>query len=108
MVAAGVAADEVGEMPQEVVVVVFTAVVGGTIVLSQLIRTIGRHLERTTSKTDPSALASLQQGLTELQASVETLRHQVGEVEERVDFTERLMTRERQQERLQSGRETGT
>lgn len=91
-------------MPEEVVFVVFTGILGGTIVLTQFIRTMGRYLERKASqRTEPADAAGLRAEVSQLQSSIDTLRQQVGEVEERVDFAERLITRERQHERLHPG-----
>jgi hypothetical protein len=43
----------------------------------------------------------------ELLAEVEALRHEVAELQERVDFTERLLTRTQERERLEQGRSAG-
>jgi hypothetical protein len=88
-------------MPEEIVFITFTGILAGTIVVSQLIRTMGRYLDRKATRAEePGALTAVEGELANLRGSVETLRQQVGEVEERVDFAERLIARERQPERL--------
>lgn len=69
-----------------------------TIVLWPLIRALGRRLE---GKTLPDA--KLREEIDQLKArmsEMEAMQHRVIELEERVDFTERLLAQKREADRL--------
>lgn len=93
-------------MPEEVAILAFTGILAGTVVLTQIIRTIGRLVERKGAGTaQAEEVAAVRSELEALRSSVDAMRHQVGEVEERIDFAERLLARERQPDRLPQGGE---
>lgn len=93
-------------MPEEIVLLSFTGILAGTILLSQLVRTLGRYWERKAGAGGrPEELIAVRSELEALRSSVDGLRQRLGEVEERVDFAERLLARERQSDRLPQGRE---
>lgn len=93
-------------MPEELVLLSFTGILAGTIVLTQLVRTLGRYWERKAGAAGrPEELAGVQGELETLRSSVDGLRQRLGEVEERVDFAERLLSRERPIDRLPQGGE---
>ena len=49
---------------------------------------------------DAAAVPHLQAQVDELRASLEQVRHELAEANERLDFTERLLTQERERDRL--------
>ena len=79
----------------------------GSFLVWQVFRTVNRYLERRHGGGDAKELEGLKAEIAQLQAqrgAVEDLSFRLGEVEERVDFAERLLTKEREhRERLQSG-----
>lgn len=79
----------------------------GAFVVWQIARTVNRYLERRHGSVDPQELAELRSSVEELrgQAGVtEDLALRVGDLEERLDFAERLLTKERERRaRLEPG-----
>jgi len=93
-------------VPEELVMLSFTGILAGTIIVMQLVRTLGRYWERKAAGgARPEELTALQSELETLRSSVDGMRQRLGEVEERVDFAERLLARERPAERLPPGGE---
>jgi len=91
-------------MPEEVAILAFTGILAGTIIVSQIVRTVGRLVERkSAAAVRADELTAVRVEMEALRASVEGLRQELGEVEERIDFAERLLARERQAERLPKG-----
>lgn len=86
-------------MPGEQFAIVMTVIgFSGTIILAgMIIRAINRHLDR---KHSAGAQGPSSEEVEGLRASVHELREQVVQLEERVDFTERLLARAREAERL--------
>lgn len=73
----------------------------------QLFRTVNRWLDRRAGAA-PDEVRALRADVERLSVQaegVEELRHRVGELEERVDFAERLLARERERRPLAPGRE---
>ncbi len=77
--------------PPAIVMIVLLALVATTVILWPVMRALGRKLEGK-SPADPALLAEvehLQQRLSE----VDVLHQRVAELEERIDFTERMLAR---------------
>ncbi|HTS89076.1 MAG TPA: hypothetical protein VMG41_11340 [Gemmatimonadales bacterium] len=88
-------------LPPEVIGVVSVAFLTATVlVLYPLMRALSRRIERASG--DPQFRAEVE-GLHERLAEVDALRERVAELEERLDFTERLLTRAQGAERLERG-----
>ncbi len=73
-----------------------------TVVLYPLMRALGRRLEGKTGVTSPALQEEVDQ-LRQRVAEVEGMQHRVLELEERVDFTERMLAQRREPERLERG-----
>jgi hypothetical protein len=103
-----------GQWAPAVGVIGLALVIGATLVLTGPVGKALAEWIRGWSKTDEQWIAfkAAKQGLPlgaegvgameaeRLAAEVEELRHRLGEVEERLDFTERLLAKERQPDRL--------
>jgi hypothetical protein len=74
----------------------------GAVVLYPLMRAIGRRIEGRATGTDPALQAEVGQLRARLN-EVEALQHRVMELEERVDFTERLLAQRHEPQRLERG-----
>ena len=85
-----------------VVFIVLAALASATIVLWPIMRALGRRLEGRTA--DPALRAEVEQ-LHQRLGQVDLLQARVNELEERLDFAERLLTRG--QEAQTSGGRTG-
>lgn len=72
-----------------------------TVVLWPVMRALGRRIEG--KGTGDSALRQEVEDLRARLAEVDQLQHRVMELEERVDFTERLLAQQREPERLRPG-----
>jgi hypothetical protein len=72
------------------------------VVLYPLMRAIGRRIEGRSTGTDPALRAEVEQ-LRARVGDLEGLQHRVMELEERVDFAERLLAQRREPERLERG-----
>lgn len=86
-------------MPGEEFAIIMTVIgFSGTLVLAgMIIRAINRHLDR---KHDPGRQGPSSEEVEGLRSAVHDLREQVVQLEERVDFTERLLSQAREPERL--------
>jgi hypothetical protein len=72
-------------------------------VLYPLMRAIGRRLEGKSASQD-SALREEIDRLSARLGEVDALQHHVAELEERLDFTERMLAQRRETDRLSGGR----
>ncbi len=79
----------------------FFAVCG--VVLYPLMRAIGRRIEGKSAAPDPGLRAELDQMAARLQ-ELEQVQHRVLELEERLDFAERMLAQRRDPDRLERGR----
>jgi len=75
--------------PPMVLLIVIAALTAGVIILWPLMRAFARRLEGR-GGTDPALLADVEQMRAHLN-DMDALQHRVAELEERVDFTERLL-----------------
>ena len=75
--------------PSTVLLMLIAALTAGVIILWPLMRAFARRLEGK-GGTDPALRADLEQMQQRL-GEVDALQHRVAELEERVDFTERLL-----------------
>lgn len=73
-----------------------------TIVLYPLMRALGRRLEGKNTTLNPALQADIDQ-LRQRLSEVEAAQHRVYELEERVDFAERMLSQRREPERLGGG-----
>jgi hypothetical protein len=73
-----------------------------TVILYPLMRAIGRRLEGKNNVVTPALQADLDQ-LRQRLSEVEAVQHRVFELEERVDFAERMLSQRREPERLGGG-----
>lgn len=90
-------------LPPAVTVIISVAFFAAcAVVLYPLMRAIGRRIEGRTGP-DP-ALAEEVAQLRARVADVESMQHRIMELEERVDFAERLLAQGRAQDRLMEGR----
>src|SRR5436189_6438509 len=97
-----------GEWAPAVGIIGLALVIGATLVLSGPVGKALAEWIRGWSKTDEQWLAfkAAKQGVTlggdpeRLRAEMDELRHRLTEVEERLDFTERLLSKTRDSERL--------
>jgi Tfp pilus assembly protein PilN len=76
-------------------------IAGCTIVLWPLMRALARRIEGRQAAS-PALQAEIEQ-LRARVADVDVLQHRVAELEERVDFAERLLAQKREPERLGRG-----
>ena len=84
--------------PGAIVMIVLTVVVAGTLVLWPLVRALARRLEGKGAR-DPALQHEVEQ-LQQRLAEVDALHGRVAELEERLDFTERLLAQSREPDRL--------
>ena len=77
--------------PPAIVMIVFLALLAATIILWPVMRALARRLEHK-GALDPSLRADIDD-LQRRLGEVDTLQMRVNELEERVDFAERLLTR---------------
>lgn len=87
-----------GDGPQVIVMIVIAALAAATVILWPIMRALGRRMEHKAGP-DPALQAEIEQ-LHQRLAHVETLQTRVAELEERVDFTERLLAQTKDPERL--------
>lgn len=76
---------------------------GCAIVLYPLMRAIGRRLEGRTASPDPMLREEIERLNARLN-ELDGLQHHVAELEERLDFAERLLAQRREPDRLGGGR----
>jgi Tfp pilus assembly protein PilO len=84
-----------------VVMIVLAALIAATIVLWPLARALARRLEGKSAAADPGLRHDLEQ-VTQRLTEVDGLQARVAELEERLDFAERLLAQSREPGRLQS------
>lgn len=84
--------------PGAIVMIVLAVVAAATLVLWPLARALARRLEGKGAQ-DPAMLRELEQMQHRL-AEVDALHTRVAELEERLDFTERLLAQSREPDRL--------
>jgi hypothetical protein len=93
-------------LPPTTVALIFLGMtVGVVVVLWPVMRAIGRRLEGRT-REDPA----LRREIDELRArlgEVDTLQHRLAELEERIDFTERMLAQHREPNRIQGAGDHG-
>lgn len=87
--------------PQVTVIISLAFLAACAVVLYPLMRAIGRRIEG--RGTGDAALREELEQLRGRVADVEVLQHRVMELEERVDFAERLLAQRREPERLGRG-----
>jgi hypothetical protein len=78
--------------PAALVMIVALSLLAATVILWPIMRAMGRRLESRNSGQD-SALRAEVDNLHRRLGEVETLQMRVSELEERLDFAERLLTR---------------
>lgn len=87
-----------GDGPQIVVMIVLAALVATTIILWPIMRALGRRMEHR-GGPDPSLRAEIQQ-MNQRLADVDAMQLRLAELEERLDFAERLLAQAKEAERL--------
>jgi Tfp pilus assembly protein PilO len=85
--------------PPIVLLIVIAALTATVIILWPIMRAFGRRMEGR-GAADPALRADVEQVHARL-AEMDTLQARVSELEERVDFTERLLAQNREPDRLQ-------
>lgn len=91
-------------MPAPVFLIVALTVVAGIVMIFYpLMRAIARRIEGGRHQLDPAIHEDLDQ-LRARVADVDNLNQRVGELEERVDFTERMLAQRAAPDRLPEGR----
>jgi Tfp pilus assembly protein PilO len=85
--------------PPIVLLIVIAALTATVIILWPIMRAFGRRLEGR-GAADPALRADMEQVHARL-AEMDTLQARISELEERVDFTERLLAQNREPDRLQ-------
>lgn len=85
--------------PQVTLLIALGFIAGCTIVLLPLMRALARRIEGRHATSDPALQAEVEQLRSRL-GEVEHLQQRVAELEERVDFAERLLAQRREPERL--------
>ena len=84
--------------PELIVLIVLGALTAATIILWPIMRALARKMEGK-GGADPALKAELEQ-MHHLLAEVEPLQARVAELEERLDFAERLLAQAKDPERL--------
>jgi hypothetical protein len=84
--------------PPVVLLIVIAALTAAVIILWPIMRAFGRRLEGR-GTADPALKADVEQLQLRL-SEMDTLHHRMAELEERVDFAERLLAQRPQQSRL--------
>jgi Tfp pilus assembly protein PilO len=85
--------------PPLVLMIVLAALTAAVIILWPIMRAFGRRLEGK-SAGDPALRAEIEQLHARI-GEVDALQTRIAELEERVDFTERLLAQNREPDRLQ-------
>lgn len=86
--------------PPMVLLIVIAALAATVIILWPIMRAFGRRLEGK-GAADPTLRADVEQQLHARLAEMDALQARISELEERVDFTERLLAQNREPDRLQ-------
>ena len=84
--------------PPAIVMIVFLALLATTVILWPVMRALARRLDGK-SAPDPALHAEIEQ-LHQRLGEVDVLHQRVAELEERVDFTERIVAKTREPDRL--------
>jgi hypothetical protein len=84
--------------PPMVIMIVIAALAATTIILWPIVRAFARRLEGKSG--DPALRAEVEQLHARL-GEVDTLHTRIGDLEERLDFAERLLAQNREPDRLQ-------
>jgi Tfp pilus assembly protein PilO len=84
--------------PKAIVMIVLAVLTASVVILWPIMRAIGRRMEHKTGP-DPSLKAEIDH-LHQRLAEMEPLQTRVAELEERIDFTERLLAQAKDAERL--------
>ena len=93
-------------MPYEVALVVIFGIVGVTTLGGLIAREIGKAVARRSGAAPGSQLARLEAEVAQMRdqaEGVEEMRHRLAEVEERLDFAERLLAQKRPPDRVIGG-----
>jgi hypothetical protein len=85
--------------PPAIVMIVFLGLLATTIILWPVMRALARRLEGK-GATDPALHAEIEQ-LQQRLGEVDSLQQRVAELEDRLDFTERVVAQGREPDRLQ-------
>lgn len=88
--------------PQVTGVIAIGFLAAVAVVLHPLMRAIGRRIEGRQSTPDPALRAEVDQLQARLH-ELEQVQHRVMELEERVDFAERLLAQRREPDRIDRG-----
>ena len=86
-------------MPEEVVFLAFTSIVSVVALGFGLMRTISKHLDRKHQRLDAGLRPEVEDMLGAQSETLEEMRVRLADLEERVDFTERLLAN-RDRERI--------
>lgn len=86
-------------MPEEVVFLAFTSIVSVVALGFGLMRTISRHLERKHLRAESGLRPDIEDMLGAQSETLEEMRVRLADIEERMDFTERLLAN-RDRERI--------
>jgi hypothetical protein len=86
-------------VPGSILFIVLISVVAATIILWPIVRALARRLEG--KGTGDAGLKAEVEHLHQRLGEVDALQARVGELEERVDFTERLLAKNREPDRLE-------
>lgn len=87
--------------PAVIVLIALASIAAVAFVTYPLLRALARRLEGRPA-LDAATLAELD-GLRDRLGEMDQLQHRVAELEERLDFTERLLAQQREAARLQAG-----
>jgi hypothetical protein len=91
-----------GPAGPEIVMIFLLVCVAATIILLPLMRALARRIDRSGAGADPALQAELEELRARL-AEVELQQHRLADVEERLDFAERLLTQRREPEQIGRG-----
>ncbi len=90
--------------PGQLMFIIVVAIVAATLVLWPIMRALGRRLEGRGSADELAELRAEVEGLRAQLADVTGGFGRVADLEERVDFAERLLAQQREPVRLEGGR----
>jgi len=94
-------------MPDEVFIIAMTSIVSATLLGFGVLRTISSHLARRLKAQHEGAgseqvLAELEEIRTRLEGA-EEIRERLADMEERLEFTERMLTEAKRRDQLRAG-----
>ncbi len=87
-----------GDGAPVLVMIVLAALLATTVILWPIMRALGRRMENR-GGSDPALRAEVQQ-VSQRLAEVDAMQARIGELEERLDFAERLLAQAREPDRL--------